>query len=265
MKYAFMTFSCPDLTLDQVLALAKKYGYDGIELRISSNHQHRMEFDSSPAARKEAGQKAIAAGIRIACVATSCNYADPAKTAMMVEATHQAIDLAGDIGATRIRVFGGGFPETVSREQAIAGVARALASVADHAQQRQVIVCLETHDAWCDPAHVAAVIQKINHPAIGVNWDIMHPVRVAKVTMDQAFHTLKSWIRHVHFHDGITTDGQLKMCPIGQGEIDHRRAVQLLKTLPYSHFLSGEWIGWEPYDLHLPRELAMMRGYEEGG
>ena len=264
MKYAFMTFSCPELTLDQVLALAQKYGYDGIEPRVSSEHKHGIEFESSPATRQEARQKAKAAGIRLAGVATSCVYADPVKTAAMIADTHKAIDLAGDIGATRIRVFGGSFPETISREQAIDGVAKALAAVADHAQQRGVVVCLETHDAWCDPAHVAAVMQRVNHPAIGVNWDIMHPVRAALATIEQAFDALKLWIRHVHFHDGITTDGILKLCPIGQGEIDHHRAVQLLKSLPYHDFLSGEWIGWEPYATHLPRELATMKGYETG-
>ena len=30
----------------------------------------------------------------------------------------------------------------------------------------------------------------------------------------------------------------------------------------YQGYLSGEWIGWEPYDVHLPRELATMKGYE---
>lgn len=260
MKYSFMTFSCPELTLDQVLALAVKYGYDGIEPRISANHKHGLEFDTAPAVRKEARQKAQKAGVRIACVATSCVYADPAKAAAMIADTHKAIDLAGDLGAARIRVFGGAFPETVTREQASAGVARALAECAGHAQRRKVVICLETHDAWCDPAHVAAVMRQVNHPAVAVNWDIMHPVRVAKVSIEQSFATLQTWIRHIHFHDGVLADG--KLCPIGQGGIDHRRAVQLLKTIPYVDFLSGEWIGWEPYDIHLPRELATMKGYE---
>lgn len=263
MQYSFMTFSCPELTLDQVLALANKYGYDGVEPRISANHKHGLEFDSSPAVRKEARQKAKAAGVRIACVATSCSYADPAKTAAMIEDTHKAIDLAGDIGAARIRVFGGNFPESISREQAVKGVAQALASVAEHAQKRKVVVCLETHDAWCDPAHVAAIMLQVNHPAIAVNWDIMHPVNTAKVTMDHAFTTLKPWIRHAHFHDGKIVNAKLALCPIGEGIVDHRRAVQLLQVLPYPDFLSGEWIGWEPYDLHLPRELLTIKGYEE--
>lgn len=263
MQYSFMTFSCPELSLDQVLALAKKIGYDGIEPRVSSKHKHGVEFDASPAVRKEIRQKAEASGIRMACVATSCVYADPAKTAAMIEDTHKAIDLAGDVGAPCIRVFGGIFPESVSREQAIDNVAKALDSVAEHAQQRQVVVCMETHDDWCDPAHVAAVMQRVNHPAIAVNWDIMHPVRSAGATMDQAFDVLKPWIRHVHFHDDQIIDGQRKLCPIGQGPVDHRRAVQLLKAMPYRDFLSGEWISWEPYETHLPRELATMKRYEE--
>ena len=124
-------------------------------------------------------------------------------------------------------------------------------------------VCLETHDDWTHPAHVAALMQRANHPNIAVNWDIMHPVRQSNVTMDEAYAALKPWIRHVHFHDGVTVDGQLKLAPIGQGDTDHRRAVQLLQDVGYDGFLSGEWIDWEPYATHLPRELATMKDYEK--
>ncbi|NLE67150.1 MAG: sugar phosphate isomerase/epimerase [Lentisphaerae bacterium] len=264
MKYSFMTFSCPDLTFELVLALAKKTGYDGVEVRVSADHKHGLEYDAPAAIRGRARRQAEDAGIRIACVATSCVYADPAGVEAMVGDTHKAIDLAGDIGAPRIRVFGGGFPGSLTREQAVEGVAGALRSVAGHAQDRKVVVCMETHDSWCDPAHVAAVIQRVNHPAIGVNWDIMHPVNAANVSIDRAFETLKPWIRHVHFHDGRKDGGTLSLCPIGEGIVDHRRAVRLLKALPYADFLSGEWIGWEPYETHLPRELATMKGYEAG-
>ena len=42
-----MTFSCPELTLDQVLSMAKEFGYDGVEPRIRANHQHGVEFDTT--------------------------------------------------------------------------------------------------------------------------------------------------------------------------------------------------------------------------
>ena len=116
MNYSFMSFSCPDLTLDEMLSLAKRIGYDGIEPRIVSGHKHGIEMDSSADYRKESKKKAKDSGIALCCVATSCRYSDPANTQQMVDDTKRAIDLAGDVGAPRIRVFGGAIPKDVSRE-----------------------------------------------------------------------------------------------------------------------------------------------------
>ncbi|GAG24288.1 unnamed protein product, partial [marine sediment metagenome] len=71
MKFSFMTFSCPEATLDEAIGLAKKYGYDGIEPRVSAEHKHGIEFDSSKALRDECRQKSEKGGIEFACVATS--------------------------------------------------------------------------------------------------------------------------------------------------------------------------------------------------
>ena len=262
LKYAFMSFSCPTLTLDEMLALAKRLGYDGIEPRIDSGHAHGVELSASASSRATLRQKAIDSGIALCCVATSCRFADPAAVNEEIGVARRAIDLAADVGAPRLRVFGGQIPGGTRREEAITVAGDALRSLADHASQRGVTVCLETHDDWTHPAHVAALMQRANHPNIAVNWDIMHPVRQSNVTMDEAYAALKPWIRHVHFHDGVTVDGQLKLAPVGQGNIDHRRAVQLLRDAGYDGFLSGEWIDWEPYATHLPRELATMKGYE---
>ena len=188
-------------------------------------------------------------------------FANPEITKQNVDYTLKCIDLAADVGAGRIRVFGGTLAKDQKREDAIRIVADALRAVADHAKGRGVTVCMETHDSWCLPEDVAAVMQRVNHPAIAVNWDIMHPVLVCKVTMDQAFETLKPWIRHLHIHDG--TLGSTQLVPIGNGGIDHRCAVELLLPIPYEGYLSGEWINWsDPYEMHLPRELATMKSYE---
>jgi sugar phosphate isomerase/epimerase len=74
---------------------------------------------------------------------------------------------------------------------------------------------------------------------------------------------VRPWIGHVHFHDGSASLDKLELLPIGQGGIDHRRSVQLLEGMPYTAYLSGEWINWEPYEVHLPRELAAMKAYEQ--
>lgn len=94
MKYSFMSFSCPELSLDEMIALAKKYGYDGIEPRISENHKHGIELDSSKSFRKECKLKSQESGISICCIATSCRYAAPATNKEQVNDTHLPRELS---------------------------------------------------------------------------------------------------------------------------------------------------------------------------
>ncbi len=261
MKYSFMSFSTPTLTLAEMLDVAKKYGYNGIEPRLDAKHAHGIEVDATSGQRSAIKSLLSSNCVKLSCLATSLSYADPAKTVDMIRQTYERIDLAGDLGVPAIRVFGGLIPDGTDREKAIALIVAALREVADYAAERDVVVCLETHDDWCDPVHVATVLKQVDHPAIGVNWDIMHPVRTRKADITRSFKILKPWIRHVHIHDGI--GDKLKFMSIGTGDIDHKSAVEHLMSVNYTGYLSGEWINWESYEIHLPRELATMKRYEK--
>lgn len=264
MKYAFMTFSCPEASWDEVLAMANRYGYDAVEPRIGSNHAHGVEVAADGATRAARKQAAADAGVALAALACSARYADPATTEENVQLTLDTIDLAGDMGCPRIRVFGGKLGEGLGRDDAIKHVAAALGSVAARAKERGVYVCVETHDDWCDPNHVAAMLEAVGHEHIACNWDIMHPVRSGGATMDEAHAALKPWIRHCHIHDGVTDDeGKLTMVPIGEGMINHGRAIELLEADGYDGYMSGEWIRWSPAEEHLPREIDLMRKLEQ--
>ncbi len=264
MKYSFMSFSCPGASADELISSAKKYGYDGVEPRTASDHGHGIEIEADKELRESVKEKFASSGIEISCIATSCKYSDPSTSDENVELTRKYIELAADTGAPAVRVFGGVLPDGVSRGDAIMNVCKSLHEVSGLAEELKVYVCFETHDDWCDPGHVAEVMKKVNHPFIRVNWDIMHPVRRAGRSIDESFEALKSWISHVHFHDGITLpDGKLRMVPVGTGDIDHKRAVELLMENSYAGFLSGEWINWEPCEEHLPREINTMRGFEK--
>jgi sugar phosphate isomerase/epimerase len=121
MKYAFMTFSTPDLALADVLEAARRYSYDGVELRIDGGHKHGVERGSGAQERAEARALARAHDVHICCIATGCRFADPAIADEHVAQALEAIDLAADVGAGVIRVFGGKVPDGVTREAAIAG------------------------------------------------------------------------------------------------------------------------------------------------
>jgi sugar phosphate isomerase/epimerase len=267
LKYAFGSFSQPAGSLAELLALARQAGYDGIEPRIGAQHGHGVELATSPAQRSVIREQVAASGVALCCLSAPCRYSNPATTAQQTEETLATIDLAADTGAPFVRVFAGVIPAEVSRAQATEQVVTALRAVADHAAARGVGVCVETHDDWSDPVYLAGVMRAVDHPAIGIVWDVMHPVRQGGRTMDEAFQMLQPWIRHVHIHDGSASPDRREFVPIGTGDLDHRRVVALLLADAYPGFLSGEWLadwmpGWPPAAEYLPQELATMRGHE---
>lgn len=263
MNYSFMSFSCPDMDLKQLLQTARRYGYAGIEPRLGSGHQHGIELDASDAFLLEARDMANDNNVSLCCLATSCTFADPDQAQLNVDVARRTIEVAAKIHAPAIRVFGGRIPDHVSRETSLAYVVDALGQLADDAAQHQVTICLETHDSWCDPVHVAAIMRQVNHPFVAVNWDIMHPVLTAGATVETAYALLQPWIRHVHVHDGQYTDNILVFKPIGEGLVDHEMAIRLLQDDGYTGFISGEWINWEPCDSHLPREIKKLQAFEK--
>ena len=259
MKYAFMSFSCPELSLGQMLSLASRSGYDGIEPRLGAGHRHGVEIETDKVQRMAIRKLAQESGIVICCLATSCRFADPASVEENRNLAHQVIDLASDIGTPVIRVFGGAFPESLSRQEAIHQVASSLQSLVGHAKERGVTLCLETHDAWCNPGHVAEVMERVDDPVIGVNWDIQHPIRTCGWTVEQAYSALRPWLRHVHFHDGTLNQDRLEMKPVGEGVYHPDRVVDLLLSNHYSDFLSGEWFDWINDEEFLKNEVIKMR------
>ena len=259
MRFSFMSFSCPEANFAEFIAIARRYGYDGVEPRIDAGHKHGIEIGAPDAVLAAAKQTAADNGIAIGCVATSCMYADPAKTAENVARTKGAIELAAALGCPAIRVFGGQIPKGLTREDSLKAVVAALDQVKGLAESKNVTICVETHDSWCDPKDVMNVIESVGSPYVAANWDVMHPVNAAGYDMEDAFNVLNGHIRHVHVHDGTRQNGSMKLAPIGEGVVDHRTALRLLKGSGYGGYVSGEWIDWEPYDIHLPREIATLR------
>lgn len=261
MKYSFMSFSCPGLALSEALDLVKASGYTGFEPRIESGHQHGIEPGMSPAKMKEAASIAADKQVSLCCLATSVVLASRQKLAAQMDSARRAIELCAETGIPRIRLFGGHLDEGCTRREAIDQVAYALDTLSAEIGGADVCLCMETHDSWCEPQHVAAVMQQCRGRHIGVNWDVMHPVLTAHADMAETFSLLRPYVRHVHFHGG-TYVGGFKFLPVEGNTVDHKLALRELTGMGYDGWISGEWIGWDQPD-YLKTELQTMLRYEE--
>ncbi|MET0262589.1 MAG: sugar phosphate isomerase/epimerase family protein [Rariglobus sp.] len=261
MRYAFMSFSSTQLNLAETLALAQRLGYDAIEPRPGWDHRHGIELPTTPTERARLRRQIADSGIAIACLAPGLRFANPATAPQQLAEASAYIDLAADIGAPLLRVFGGELGVGIDRDTAIVNVSNALRSLVPQARARGVILCMETHDAWTDPDHVAAVLERISDPHIRAVWDVMHPLRASGWTIRSAFDRLRPWIEHVHIHDGTFEKSKLEFAPIGRGLYDIPAVFACLAEMHYPGYLSGEWINCDD-TIDLATELAAMKALE---
>jgi sugar phosphate isomerase/epimerase len=263
MKYAFTSFSCPNRDLRSMLAMAQEYGYYALEIRSGARHAHGIELGLDPKSAADIREAFSASGISLHCLSVSCHYSDPTTVQANVELTTAYIGLAKELEAPFLRVFCGIIPQGLPREAARERIVAALQQLASVASAAGITLVVETHDDWSSPSEMAAVMAAVDHPAVGVVWDVMHTLRGGGSSMEEAYLLLKPWLRHVHIHDGLLDLSKLTFMPIGHGEIDHVPVVRILMEEGYDGVLTGEWLDWEAPDIHLPRELATMRKYEQ--
>ncbi|MEW9700527.1 sugar phosphate isomerase/epimerase family protein [Paenibacillus sp. SI8] len=267
MKFAFNSASTPKLTLPEMLETARKYGYQGLEIRSGVGHLHGIELEAGPVLRRSFRQQAAEAGIELVCLGISHRYSRPQEAEAQLVGTMAYIRLAHDLGIQLLRVFCGRIPENDTREQAKRSIVAALRRLGSYAGEHGVTLVVETHDDWSDPAYMAEIMQETAHSHIAATWDVLHTQLEGNAAPEAVLSSLGPWIRHVHIHDGVRKQGSDRhhphYRPIGSGEIDHLGIIRLLLSHGYEGYLSGEWFDWEPHDIHLPREIKSLRQYVE--
>ncbi len=263
MKFAFMSFTTPEASLKEMLDIAKKYGYDGIEPRAQAKHKHGIEIETNQGERKEIRKIFEESGLECACLATSIRYCntDEDKQAQEIELTKRFIDLAVDIGCSRLRVFGGMPDRVIPVDEAIKIVGEALSELKGYAGKNGVYLCLETHDFFSRADAAAPAVRMANSPYVRINWDIMHPF-TKMMTIEESFAEVKDIIGHCHVHDGTYDKARSpKLTLMGEGEIPHNIALRLLKNSGYTGYLSGEYINAWPPEVVLPHDIEVLKSY----
>jgi len=269
MKYGFMTFSFPRANVSTLIEETIQAGYTGLELRIGRNQGHGLEIDSTSETRNNALSIAKGAGIDLYSLASSFQLAlEP----LNEEEARATIELANDLEARVIRVFGGPFMDSgISREEArtqlIAGLKRFGELSAKESKNDPVVIALESHDAWTEPELLAGILDEVGMPHVGLNWDPYHIVRTTDQGVATHFPAVKRHVKHVHVHDGKKTNGAPILCSIGAGIVDHREMLECLKSTSFDGYLMGEWIdslmegSTDPIE-YLPRELKKLKRIE---
>ena len=78
MRASFSTLACPDWTMPQIIAMAAREGYDGIELRFVQGEDSLWKLPVFSGKDLASTRRALADhALTISCLDTSCRFHSP--------------------------------------------------------------------------------------------------------------------------------------------------------------------------------------------
>ena len=252
MKYGFSTIGCPDWLWNEVVSTAKDLGYDGIELRGLAKKTYlpstrTFSLENCPQLRLRLNDLSL----EIPCLSTSAFIFDKAGQEAAQTEMRDYINLAALLDTPFIRVLadkearpGEGVDEAVVLEN--------LREIAGTAENKDVMVLVETNGVYADSRRMMALMEKVNDSNIGVLWDIHHPYRFYGETPAETYERLKDWICYTHVKDSAVENGNIIYKMFGYGDVPLKEALRLLRDKGYEGYAVLEWMKLWVADLEDP-------------
>ncbi len=246
-KTAFSTLSCPDWSWHELLARGAKYGFDGVEVRSVARETDllkRPEFQPQalPARRRELAD----AGVQVCGLASSVrfDYPEASRRAEQHEIGKAYLDLAAELGASFVRVFGDVLPDeadAAGRLTVIENIAEGLQQLGEYAEQMGLHVLIETHGDFADSSVTQQTLRLVDSPAAGVLWDTHHPWRFCGEELSRTFERLRPWVRHTHWKDSVSRRGREVDAGVEQAAQEAHHLMSGHRHADYVLFAGGEF------------------------
>ena len=242
MKISFSTLACPEWNLSQVLELAIRSGYNGVELRFLEGEDSLWKLPVFQGAGLQATKRHISeSGLAISCVDTSCRFDSPEKSERekwIMEGERMA-ELAAQLGAPGIRVFGDRIHAQADRECTTSWIVESLTLLTRKMRNSGVEIWLETHGDFASAVDVQSILSQC--PGVGLVWDpVAAFIENGEAALDHGL-ALSRAIRHTHIKDVRRLNADWIPVLTGEGEFPLFNIRTVLENINYSGFLSFEW------------------------
>ncbi len=203
MKLSMLTFNiAQEWTLEQIIQMCRKWGYAAIEFRAELKHKHGVELDATPEQRKEVKYKLEDAYLAASGVGTSCVFEnpDPAERQKMIDRAKRFIELARDIDAPHVRVFGNVIPKGVDRDECVKYVGESLRVLGEFADPMGVNVGLEMHGQFNFWKYALRAVEIADHPRIAIVYNCDNrDINGGSIAATYSY--VRHRIRHIHMHE----------------------------------------------------------------
>lgn len=255
MKLAFSTNAFKQHDLLTAIDFISATGYQGVEIMCDIPHAYPPLLNKS---KREAIKRSIQKNnLEISNLNAFMLYAlgdtyhpsfierEERERRKRIEHTIDCVGLAADLGASSISIEPGGPVDDVDHGWALEVFREAVEEIGEVAEKKEVAVLIEPEPGLLieRPDQYLSLMERIDSPAIGLNFDIGHfycigedPAALVKL--------LAPYTRHYHLEDIAVTREHHHLIP-GEGAIDFSAVLQAIAGTGYQGFITVELYPYE--------------------
>jgi len=215
---------------------AYRMGLDGVELTLYWLPTKDVSYF------KKIKRLSLYRGLPISCAGISTNFCTPnvAERDDAINGVREGLEIARELGAPCLRVFGGYVPEGYMKDEAIDWTVKSLQSCVNYAEEYGVVMALENHGGITSKADdVIRIIESVDSPWLRVNLDLGN---YKEPLYDEIAKTVPY---AVHIHAKVSAAGNVK--------INYQRVKEILESARYNGFLSIEYEEKEDAKIGVPK------------
>lgn len=255
MKIAFSTVGCPDLTLEQVVRSAARWGYQGVELRLSPKGVGAGPVASDPmGVSPEALHDLFEdAGVDPVCLSTALRFDEAVWPPVMghlfadaevgVADTKAVVEQAAGAGVPFVRVFGHQLPGGEPRAWGLRRVSERLSLAAQTARNTGVRVLIENSGSFASARELRELHDLVASPFLGMSYSVLAAVQAGDCPISE-IDGLLSGLRVVKLAD-TGEDG--RPVPLGEGRLPISKLMAKLVAVGYQGWVVYEYPRlWRP-------------------
>jgi sugar phosphate isomerase/epimerase len=264
-KLSFWTLGTPGWSNDAVVSAAKRFGYQGVDLRCAANGN--ISLQSSPQEIEALRDLFAANEIEIASLLAyneRVNEEGVSWPAVSADIVAHA-ELCLHLGTPNLRVNIGSPPRTTDWEGYLEGFANMIWNVLSRVEG--VTINVQNHPGSLTATRAARLSNLVGRARFGVGFSPDHCVDMGEDPVVLATQA-GQWVRQVHLADreaaqGATVDGKLRACLPGEGIVPNAQVLEALRDQGFDGWVSFKWEKPTYPDLPdaeeaLPRFVAFM-------
>ena len=238
--YSFTTMATPGYTAEEAIRLASRYGYDGIDLRIS-DYKGELNETSTKNEISHVRKVLDSEGIQSSGLFCYNKSGDESKESWIVmrESILRLIDIAEQLNSPSIRIsagYPGKFPD---RDEYIKHNAEVLGSILKN-HSSNIDLLIQNHTGGYLTEDAVKLINMVDSARIGLAFSPDHCV-IEKEDMEKAYKTVRDVTKQIYIADiELKSQEYIPLLP-GKGCVPIKDALMALGGKSFKGWITFKW------------------------